>query len=72
LADALAGVVYSCETKILGEPVAPLLGIVESPLDDEIERRKREMEWLIDRRKEGFVPLVRISIPQRKSLELGR
>jgi hypothetical protein len=52
LADALAGVVYNCETKIFGEPVAPSLGIVESPFDEEVERRKKEVEWLLDRRKE--------------------
>lgn len=50
LADALAGVVYNCETKVIAEPIAPSLGIVESPVDDEIERKRREIDWLLDRR----------------------
>ncbi|MEM3112778.1 MAG: hypothetical protein QXY90_07040, partial [Candidatus Anstonellales archaeon] len=51
LADALAGVVYNCETKVIAEPVAPSLGIVESPVDEEVERRRREIDWLLDRGK---------------------
>jgi len=54
VADGVAGVVYNCETRVLAEPMAPSLGVVESPVDDEVKRRQDELRWLLgDTRKEG-------------------
>jgi hypothetical protein len=47
VADGLAGVVYNCETRVIAEPVAPSLGDVESPVDDEAKRREEELRWLL-------------------------
>jgi hypothetical protein len=47
VADGLAGVIYNCETRIIAEPVAPSLGDVESPADDEAKRREAEFRWLL-------------------------
>jgi hypothetical protein len=47
VADGLAGVVYNCETRVIAEPVAPSLGDVESPVDDEAKRREAELRWLL-------------------------
>jgi hypothetical protein len=47
LADSLAGVVYNCETKRVVEPIAPSLGITESPADEEIKRKLQETKWLL-------------------------
>jgi hypothetical protein len=47
VSDGLAGVVYNCETRVIAEPVAPSLGDVESPVDDEAKRREEELRWLL-------------------------
>jgi hypothetical protein len=54
VADSVAGVIYNCETRVLAEPMAPSLGVVESPVDDEAKRKQDELKWLLgDTRKEG-------------------
>ena len=53
VADALAGVIYNCETRTLSEPIAPSLGVVESPLDQEEKRKRDEINWLLGRKVEG-------------------
>jgi hypothetical protein len=52
IADALAAVVHNCETRTISEPVAPSLGVVESPMDEEEKTRRDEINWLLGR-KEG-------------------
>lgn len=49
MADSLAGVVHNCETKKVVEPVAPSLGIAESPADEEIKRKLQETKWLLEK-----------------------
>jgi len=44
VSDALAGVIYSCETRVISEPVAPSLGMVESPVDEEVKRKQAEVK----------------------------
>jgi hypothetical protein len=47
MSDALAGVVFDCEVRKMTEPIAPSLGIAESPVDQEMKRREDEMRWLL-------------------------
>ncbi|MEW6374434.1 MAG: hypothetical protein AB1502_01410 [Thermodesulfobacteriota bacterium] len=50
----MAGVIYNCETRVIAEPVAPSLGEVESPVDEETKRKQAEMRWLLGQvKKEG-------------------
>jgi len=47
VSDSLAGVIFNCETRVIAEPVAPSLGEVESPYDEEMKRKQDELRWLL-------------------------
>ncbi len=46
MADSLAGVVHNCETRKVREPVDPSFGMMESRVDEELERERKIIEDL--------------------------